>query len=722
MSRLTPLAKRVLKFSRTSPSAKPVSAPSLISGQSALRYEDLIIGDQGQIGGPTGPTRRGTGVVRITGFASLYNNDYNIIPPEVSPPNVTSFGSTRAADDTDGFDVFVGRAGTGTLEITAGARAEIEDAAILGDLSNSAGTLVVDGVDSFFGSGGFQGNAGSTQHLMIIGHLGTGTMSVTNGGQVYALAPKATAQYIVAAVIGGDPTSDQQPQPFPGGQGSATVDGLGSKWIVGGSLQVGGFDSTKITNPPATQDLPGAMVQYPSNSGHGILNVNKGALVNVVSPTVTTSQGSLDLDVLVGLNGQIQLAGGTLQIDNGAVTSGSGQQAIPSITTYRLLNDGMVGGSGTITIGQFRNRSLGQVHVAAGDKLVVNSTGDFIANSTTSEQLLSNYGLMDVLGTETTRAELDFNASPTPITGSTTVPRPFVNFQQAVAPTNGGRQIGQITVQDGTLRFQSGLENHGFLAFTGGRNVVSGKVFNCFGNDPACVAAPTNGAGTVSVSGNGTSVTFEDNTFLAGNFQVLGINNTVSFKDPPVISGLFNVQSPTANISVIGDLILANGADVRVAVGAIFNVTDNLIIQPGFIRISPLISGLGNFAPGDLFTIMTYGGSILPSDVTFTTTPLNLGNGLTLIPLQPADTPHLIVVKIVSSCRTAHQRRRSRRQRNRQRQRPRHLASTIWIDGTWRRQRRWHRRCRGLHAHSRPLRPSFGCRCGRRISCWGSGA
>src|SRR5262249_4931404 len=52
----------------------------LISGESALRDGNLIIGDMGHVGGPSGPIRQGTGVVRITGFGSVYNNDPAIIP------------------------------------------------------------------------------------------------------------------------------------------------------------------------------------------------------------------------------------------------------------------------------------------------------------------------------------------------------------------------------------------------------------------------------------------------------------------------------------------------------------------------------------------------------------------------------------------------------------------------------------------------------------------
>lgn len=643
----------------------------LISGESALRDGNLIIGDSGQVGGASGPVRQGTGVVRITGFGSLYNNDPAIIPPGL-PTNFSSVAPrTAEAGAATGFDVYVGKTGTGTLEISAGGRAEIQDAVIVGDAAGSSGTLTVDGVDSFLGSGGFTaGAAVGVLHQMVIGHLGTGAMSITNGGQVYALGPNPAqaAQFLIAAVIGSDPTTLGQPVPFAGGQGTVTVDGLGSKWITGGTLQVGGFNDDKFANSPPTQDIAGATVQYPGNAGHGTLNVNNGGLVNVIPPTILTGTTNLTLDVVVGLYGQINLNGGTIHIDNGSFNNGGGgQTATPAIKTYRLLNDGMVSGSGTLSVGQFLNRSLGQVHVAASQTLVVNITGSF-AVPAQDQELMSNYGLIDVLGTDQNRAEIDFNYTPSNVTGSNNITRPFINFQQAVAPTNGGRRVGAIVAQSATLRFQSGLQNQSFLVFNSGTNVVSGAILNCSGaagNPDGC--SPSQAAGSVvgqgviqikgppvvilpqgvSAAGPATNVTFENALTGGGTFSTTGLVN-VTFKDSPTISGLYQLGAGAA-VTVVGDLTLANGADLQLAFGSSFDVTGNLLFNSGFVRISPIIPSGTVLMAGEMFSLLTYGGQILPPSVTFTTIPFDLGNGLTLIPIQPITTPHSIMVKIVSS-------------------------------------------------------------------------
>jgi len=98
-----------------------------------------------------------------------------------------------------------GAAGNGTLEISAGGRAEIQDAVVLGKDVGSLGTLVVDGIDSYLSSGGFNSNQASGQlHSMVIGLQGVGTMAVTNGATVQSTAPQsfAAANADIAATIG----------------------------------------------------------------------------------------------------------------------------------------------------------------------------------------------------------------------------------------------------------------------------------------------------------------------------------------------------------------------------------------------------------------------------------------------------------------------------------------------------------------------------------------
>ncbi|HEY4235484.1 MAG TPA: PEP-CTERM sorting domain-containing protein, partial [Lacipirellulaceae bacterium] len=303
-------------------------------------------------------------------------------------------------------------------------------------------------------------------------------------------------------------------------------------------------------------------------------------------------------------------------------------------------------------------------------KLLVTSTGEFQTGAQSTREPLSNYGLIEVIGTETSRAEIEFDRStpqPPDIPPTVDQPRPFTNFQQAAPPANGGRQFGQILGQNATIRFQSGLENHSFLAFTGGTNVATGPITNCSANDPACIVSPANGQGQISVSGNGTSVTFEDTVTNNGVLTISGINTTVTFKDPPVNNGTFEVSgsnanttivgnfvnngkiqidSPTSSLAITGSLTLNAGSIVSPALGSNFNVTGDLILNG--TTIAPILGSVNNLAIGQLFSILTYGGSLVPPDSTFQTSSADLGNGLILVALEPKFTLHSIIVKVCS--------------------------------------------------------------------------
>ena len=486
----------------------------LISGESALRDEDLFIGDQFLVGSQM---RKGTGVVRITGFGSLYNNDPNILPSEVA--NVPGFASQTPRSKTEGFDVYVGRFGTGTLEITAGARAEIQDGAFVGDAGGAIGYMLVDGIDSFFGSGGFDGvSGGSQRHLMIIGRLGTGVMTVSNGATVATeAAPIGGGSNLVGpvgAALGSAPYSEFPGQITPpGGAGTATVAGAGSKWIIGGSLQVGGFDIGLTGGGTTIGDPIGDNTQYSSQSGRGTLYVNDGGLVTIrnaigVAPTDTTTS----LVLAIGRFGTVQLNGGTIRIGNPNTSGGTGgNQSVPDSVV--VINDGVITGSGRINTGGFRNRYFGEVRVYGGQSLIIDSAAQFAsAGGGTPPEPLVNYGKIEVLGNLQTPAQLEFVRAPTNPDGTSPV-RPFINLalpELPDAPAFGG---GLIHSQFGNLRFGSGLQNHSIVAFTDGMNNVSGRVVN-LAPDPDDIDpdGEADGGDTTKmvVNGPNTTAVFED--------------------------------------------------------------------------------------------------------------------------------------------------------------------------------------------------------------------
>lgn len=519
----------------------------LISGESALRSETLIVGTSGELS--SGQIRGGTGVVRITGFGSLYNNDPFILPFE--DPTFLEFGTIR--DETAGYDVYVGTAsadaegavGTGTLEISAGARAEIQDAVVVGNVPGSTGSIIVDGFDSFLGSGGFAGGAvtGDDPHQMLIGRQGVGFMTISTGGTVVSEAPTGTsaADVVVGAVIGGDPFEPDTGTDLAGGTGTVTVTGTASKWIVGGSLQVGGFDEG--VGLAGAADLEGDDTVYAPTAGRGTLNVQDGGLVNVRASIDAAVDD--DLFLAIGRFGRIVMSGGLIVVDAPGDTEEDGTP-----DTVQLINDGVIEGTGRIETGVFRNRYRGEVRVGPGESLVIDSTAELAGLAPVDP--LSNFGVIRVLGTEDQPADLEFERSlEDPPAGTT---EPFRNLR---VPRPMGAPLadffgGLISAQHSVLKFRSSIENEGMMAFTNGTNYVVGDVFN-FPAPPMMPLDP----GIIFISGPETLVVFENDLINAGTLIIeegadVDILARHSFVTSGNLSVSLNPTNPT-HISVPGD-------------------------------------------------------------------------------------------------------------------------------------------------------------------------
>jgi hypothetical protein len=594
----------------------------VIVNQSQLRDMDLVIGDQAVVG--TTATR-GTGVVRIEGFGALYNNNPFLLPYLGGDPDSAVSPSVMPRPETVGYDLFVGRYGSGTLQLALGGRAEIQDATIVGDNSGSVGTLSIDGIDSFLQSGGFLADNPQPGDInyAIIGRLGSGTMSITNGGQAYTAGPTQTNNNddSFGAVIGSNEAADNSDAPGPGGTGTVYVDGVASKWTVAGNLQVGGFHNNRIppNSPISVEDLDGNEAVYTSDVGRGTLKVSAGGLVTIVTPQLADpSQDAPNrLDMLVGRFGRVELDGGRIDLQ-GVVDNTNPQTPIVELERGRLINDGVVSGDGVISVLQFRNRVLGEVIVNAGQNLRVEATGGYAAPVTNipldngPEYPLSNYGVIKALGTVEARAQLTFDRNHVTVPTPTDVTRPFLNLPVVGPPiASNGRTEGLIHAEYATLEFKSGLWNRGVLAFTKGNNIVSGDVIS-FGE-----SVPGAGDRGRVLIGPDTNVAFEDDFFTFGNtqispgstFQVLKGNSfavggdfTISVEGSP--SGIsFDPFQITGNASFGGNLNVnfLNGSVIPPFSSVpIFNVGGTL--SGNFEQVTP--SGLPFGSPIDFFTFV----------------------------------------------------------------------------------------------------------------------
>jgi T5SS/PEP-CTERM-associated repeat protein len=632
---------------------KTNSGTLLISGESALRDQDLVIG-----GDPTsqsGTTQRaGSGVVRITGFGSLYNNDPNILPAELIDPNtgqpIGGFQSQTPRLKTTGFDVLVGYTGNGTLEITAGARAEIQDAVVVGDNTGAVGNLVVDGIDSFLGSGGLNAVGGggggngsgnrTTFHQMIIGRQGSGNMTISTGATVVSEAPASNGgggntNGVVGAALGSSPFLPGAVQDA-GGNGIATVTGPGSKWTIGGSLQIGGFDIGSTGQVLSTVgDAEGDDTAYVSQMGRGTLYVNDGGQVQVRNAIgVASTDTTTPLQLLIGHFGTVQLNGGTIRIGNANTSGGGGStdQGIPD--SVQVVNDGVITGTGRIETGGFRNRYFGEVRVNAGQSLVIDAGAQFAATggSSTVPEPLINYGKINVLGTVDSPATLEFVRSPSAGASTTTTVRPFINQTlpfATIAVTPGKFAGGQISAQHANLIFGSGLENHGVLAFTAGTNNVSGRVVNIFsGPDTDEPDGDFDDVfAQVLVSGPGTKAVFQ-NDLKFGPIASLNISNggNVVVENQSLIGGMGGLTT--------GGFVMAGTLDINLSYS-----NPSLITVAGNVGIGTTTSALvvnldadvlHSLKHGDAFRIIAFDGLLGNVDMT---NPLDPNVDLSKFPL-----------------------------------------------------------------------------------------
>ncbi len=540
--------------------------------QVELRDMDLIIGDSGMVTG-LAETQYGTGTVFITGFGSLYNNNPYLLPAGL-PANFKSKNPRlNEPGAADGFDLYVGKAGTGTLEINAFGRAEIEDSVVVGDAGGSVGNLIVDGFNSSLTSGGFEGTnnmAGNSAdpHLMIIGRQGIGYMTVSSGATVDSEAPPAgngqNQASPVGASIGSTPYSfTNGATPDQGGTGTVTVTGPSSKWIVGGSLQVGGFD-IGLSNM-TIGDLEGDDTLYGDQVGIGTLYVNDGGLVSIRNAIgVDPMNTSTDLLFAIGRKGTVWLDGGTINIGS---ATGTDQQGQARSDTVQVLNDGVIKGTGRIDTGVFHNRYFGRVSVSAGQSLVIDASSQFATGpAQTPPEPLLNFGLIEVLGTADSRAELDFERAP-----SVTNPvRPLIN-RPVFLPPNPTKFIGgMISAQWATLRSATGIQNEGIMAFTAGSNVIQAHVNQ--------VVGPTGFVPVFSIGPN-TSVVVEDDCLgCAPTF--VGGGNTLQILDPGTFTsaGTITLQLSLSNpnlISAAGDIGISGVINLSLASDVLADLSAN---------------------------------------------------------------------------------------------------------------------------------------------------
>ncbi|MEM9415422.1 MAG: PEP-CTERM sorting domain-containing protein [Planctomycetota bacterium] len=647
-----------------------ITSSSVSVGTAAGDTGDLLLlgggtlqGTSGQIGGQNATgivTVRDSGTVwNLSSALNMSNSTLNIeaggrvsnrtarisnSSGSTSTVNVTGAGSTW----TNSESLDVGFSGTGILNIEAGGRVTSFLGSI-GNRSGSAGTVNVTGGGSMWNHTGelLIGNAtlniqaggslstrssvigsrsGSTGRVavtgagstwdsgfMIVGHVGSGVLSIEDGGRV-------TGSGGASSLIGFS----------SGSSGAVTVAGANSTWslfavCVGdqgtGTLTIenGGrvtnffsADIGRSSGSNGTVTVTGANSAWTSrtlrvgDAGTGTLNINDQALVrasettsiNAASSVVLAGGrlefGTIDVDSLSRISGNSgSLAGrvSALTGSNNAATDLPGVLTSSSLdlTGVRLVNSGVLFGDASLGFG-LENAVAGKLETRLGDRL------RFTGGATNAGEFNNFVGQM--------------------------------RFEGAVTNQATGKIVGR-----GQFIADGGWTNNGQLLFSAG----SADILGDFANNAGGVVSTSGGAVTSfydDVAHNGAAIRTEAGSQTVFYGALSGAGAFTGTGDVR-IEGTFAPGNSPGQVSVEGNLLLGNSATIQIEVaGATRGTQFDFVDISGDLNLAGTldVTLLSSFAPklGDTFDILDWDGTLTGGFDTVNLATLEAGLGWNL--------------------------------------------------------------------------------------------
>ncbi|HLG45783.1 MAG TPA: autotransporter domain-containing protein [Reyranella sp.] len=481
-------------------------------------------------------------------------------------------------------DLYIGRNGTGTLDVVTGGSVSN----VIGHVGGCAGCST-GAVGTATVSGG--GATWTNSSALIIGDSGTGLVMISGGGQLLTGS--------AGGFIGN----------WPASSGTMTVTDAGSAWNISGQLVVGGFLGPALGT--LTVQNGGAVSNTDGSVGYATGSIGT-ASVSGAGATWTNSG-----DLYIGRNGTGSLGiggGGTVSNVIGHVggCAGCSAGAVGTVT---------VSGVGTtwtnslaLAIG---DSGTGQVTISGGGQVLTGSAGGFIGNQPGSSgtmtvtdagsawniggQLVVGGYLGSALGTLTVQNG-----------GTVTNTESNIGYAPGAAGTVTVNGAGTTWTNSGDLYV--GRNGTGTLSIGGG-----GAVSNVVGRVGGCDACINGGIGTVTVSGvgstwaNSSALTIGDSgtgqvtissggqvlTGLAGGF----LGNGAGSAGTMTVAGSGSAWTNIGNVDVgragSGTLTVGGGGAVNVAGG-----TGTIVVadQPGSIGAVNIGAAAGNTptAPGAL--------------------------------------------------------------------------------------------------------------------------
>lgn len=500
---------------------------------------------------------------------------------------VTGAGSSWGVQAGNG--LYVGYSGTGTLDVAAGAVAGATPVT-LGNFAGSSGTVNVDGAGSVFTAAG----------SLTIGEHGTGTLKVSNAGQVHA---SNTAS--VNVTVGH----------YAGATGTVTIDGSGSQLIANGLVTVGAAGTGTVTlTSGGRMRTSDSLLLSETAAGQGTLTASgSGTSLQVGSSANTYMEvgkfGAASASFLAGATANV--TGSFIVADQASSTASVTVSGTGSSLT--VLPFGGAGGVATIA-----SQGNGNLTVSAGATMT--SDGMQIGSQPNGHGTVTVDGKGSTLTVAQTNAGSvfnigDFGHGTLSVTGGATV-------------SGGGAMVGAHTGAVGAVTISGAGSTLTSFAFDIGRNgagtvdVAAGG--SLVAHNHLYIGYSAGSTGTLNVDGQSSSATF-------GNFFDVGVGGTgtanvthggtITATNASVGSAAggagtltvdgagssFSAGTLTVGASGDGSLIVANGGRVvvqnSILIGSQAGSSGKLIIgaytgatpvAAGTVSASGIVFGAGN--------------------------------------------------------------------------------------------------------------------------------
>ena len=598
----------------------------------------------------------GTLIVQAGGEVGTSSGEIYIGYYSTGTATVTGAGSKLTTMDTH--DLYVGRTGSGTLNVEAGGEVSIARMAWFGYYGGSTGTVTVTGAGSKwtcasslsigeYGNGTLNVEAGAqvSSGPCSFGNnsLGTGTAWVTGAGSTWTgsgdLDVGGDGRGTLRIEGGGQVSNVNNGKlgVSPGSTGTVTVTGDGSKWTTGGDLSVGCSGSGTLNieaggeaghrycyigeNPGSTGavTVTGANSKWPisrglyvSKEGGGTLTVADGGLVTAgtlyASPgnllgngTITATQGAvLDADLVFdAAHGTTQTlafgTGGTLSL---TVTSAGDLGAGYKGTGTLRIADGMAITAVTGYLGYYSG-SIGTATVD-GKGAAWNTTGSlYVGGSSgaaggTASLTVKNGGSVTVAGTLT-----------------------LWKSDSAVTVSGGTLTAGTLSGTMGTTRITDPVGGTALTVGSTASSTFSGTIVDDTG--PGSLTKVGSGAQTL-----GGVNTYSGGTTVSAGWLRLGTNNALPLGKNVTVQG-GSTLSIGAYSSSPGTVTLIDGTisgTTGVLSGSSFGVRKG--------TISAILDGAGRLTKTTTDTVSLAGANTYAGATTVSAGVLKIGNASAL--------------------------------------------------------------------------------------------